>query len=306
MKRFLFRLLIFFSCLVAIDMLVGGVFPILVDAAKGGDNWRNNYICNETSEDILIFGSSRAIHHYNPAIISDSTGLSCYNCGQDGNGIILNYGRLQMIEQRYAPKCIIYDITAVFDLLAGDDDHKYLKWLKAYYDRPGIPEIFESVDKTEKYKMMSNMYRYNSSFVQIVSDCIYPRQSSELKGYRPLEGEMDMMKVREDDSVEPKQVSYQYDSLKLYYWDKLIQLSSKSKLILVISPSWYGTEPGQYAPLLERCAENGLTLINFANDPKYLRNPEYFKDGMHLNSKGADEFTRDLMRVLKEKGVSLY
>ena len=301
MKRFLFRLVIFFACLVAIDLLAGGVFPRLVDAAKGGDNWRNNYICNETSEDILIFGSSSAIHHYNPAIISDSTGLSCYNCGQDGNGIILNYGRLQMIEQRYVPKLIIYDITPSFDILVSDDNHKYLNWLRAYYDRPGISEIFESVDKTEKYKMMSNMYRYNSRFVQIVSDCVRPLQSSGLNGYRPLEGAMDMMKVRDNDVEDAEQISYQYDSLKLYYWDKLFQLTSNTKLILVLSPLWYGMRSEEYAPLQKVCEEYGLVLINFANNPKYLQNPEYYKDGMHLNAKGADEFTRDLIKVLKEK-----
>ena len=303
MKRFILRLVIFAACLVAVDLLTGGVFPRLVDAAKGGDNWRNNYICNETSEDILIFGSSRAIHHYNPAIISDSTGLSCYNCGQDGNGIILNYGRLQMIEQRYVPKLIIYDITPSFDILTGDDNHKYLSWLRAYYDSPGIPEIFESVDKAEKYKMISNMYRYNSRFVQIVSDCVRPLQSSGLNGYRPLEGEMDMMKVRGNDSEDAEHISYQYDSLKLYYWDKLFRLASNTKLILVISPLWYGMSPEQYAPLQKACEEYGLVLINFADNPKYLQNPEYYKDGMHLNAKGADEFTRDLVLLLKNMDI---
>lgn len=49
------------------------------------------------------------------------------------------------------------------------------------------------------------------------------------------------------------------------------------------------------------CDEYSLVLINFADNPKYLQNPEYYKDGMHLNAKGTDEFTRDFLRALKEK-----
>lgn len=155
MKRFFVKIIIFGVLVLAIDMAVGLIFPMLVSNAKGGDNKRNNYICNDTKEDILVFGSSRAIHHYNPEMISDSTGMTCYNCGQDGNGIILNHARLKIITERYAPKYIIYDVTPGFDLLAGDDNHKYLGMLRAYYDRNGIPGIFESVDQTEKYKMQS-------------------------------------------------------------------------------------------------------------------------------------------------------
>lgn len=226
--------------------------------------------------------------------------MSCYNCGQDGNGIILNYGRYCMISQRYTPKIIIYDIIPSFDLLAGDDDHKYLKWLKAYYDRDGIPEIFESVDKTEKIKMMSNLYRYNSSFVQIVSDCVRPLQSSGQNGYRPLYGEMDRMKIsKKQKSSEP----VRYDSLKLAYMEKFVNRCGDTRLVFVISPTWDGMDEDAYLPVERICRDKNILFVNFANNPKYIHNYRYFKDGAHLNSVGADEFTRDLMSVLREKGV---
>lgn len=195
MKKFLSGTVLFLLIAVILDIACGQMCSYLVNHAKGGDNGRNNYICNKVEEDILVFGSSRAIHHYNPVILADSLGMSCYNCGQDGNGIILNYGRMQLIWQRYRPKIVIYDVIPGFDLLSGEDNHKYLGWLKAYYDMPGIPEIFQSVDATEKYKMLSRMYRYNSKFLQIIADYIHPMQSDGIKGFRPLEGEMDTMMV---------------------------------------------------------------------------------------------------------------
>lgn len=296
MKKFIYRIIIFLTCLFVADMVAGMVFSLLVGKAKGGDNWRNNYICDKTNEDILILGSSRAIHHYNPIIISDSMGMSCYNCGQDGNGIILNYGRYDMIMQRYTPKIIIYDIQPSFDLMAGDDNHKYLKWLKAYYNRNGIPEIFESVDKTEKFKMMSNLYKYNSIFVQIIGDYLHPLQSSGQKGFRPLYGDMDKMKISKKEELEE---TIHYDSLKLAYWNEFINKSKMVKLVFVISPTWNGMSPSHYKPIQEICHDRGFLFINFANDLKYMHNYAYFKDGGHLNSKGADEFTKDLINRLK-------
>ena len=82
MKKFLFRIVLFFALILVVDVVVGKVFAYMVDNAKGGDNGRNNYICNTVNADVLVFGSSRAFHHYNPIIIEDYLGKSCYNCGQ--------------------------------------------------------------------------------------------------------------------------------------------------------------------------------------------------------------------------------
>lgn len=299
MKRFLIQIGIFFLLITVIDVIAGKTFSYFVDHAKGGDNGRNNYICNETSEDILIFGSSRAIHHYNPVMLSDSLGLSCYNCGQNGNGVILNYGRYQLICQRYIPKLLIYDVTSGFDLLAGDDNHKYLGWLRAYYDREGIPEVFESVDSIEKYKMLSQMYRYNTKFIQIVSDCINPLQSEGIKGFRPISQDMDTMKI----SKKPqKKESYNFDSLKMSYLEKMIVESKDTKVVFVVSPSWYGMDTLQFKPIKDICQRRNILFIDFSNTPKYIHNNYYFRDGSHLNARGANEFTCDLIVELKKLG----
>ena len=273
-----------------------------MDHAKGGDYKRNNYICGEVNEDILIFGSSRAIHHYNPVIISDSLDMSCYNCGQDGNGAILNYGRYQLINQRHHPKILIYDVASGFDLLAGEDNHKYLKWLKAYYRREGIPEIFESVDDTEKYKMVSQLYRYNSNCIQILTEYLHPMQNDGIKGFRPNNGEMNTMKISRRDSTKKKE--YVYDSLKLSYLKRMINESEDTKIVFAVSPCWDGADTTSFQPIKELCEEYELPFIDFSNSPKYVHHNEYFKDGTHLNARGADEFTRDFIRELRMREVT--
>lgn len=301
MKKFLFETVLFLLIAVIIDIACGQICSYFVNHAKGGDNGRNNYICNKVEEDILVFGSSRAIHHYNPIILADSLGMSCYNCGQDGNGIILNYGRMQLIWQRYRPKVVVYDVIPGFDLLSGEDNHKYLGWLKAYYDKPGIPEIFQSVDATEKYKMRSQMYRYNSKFLQIIADFIHPMQSDGIKGFRPLEGEMDTMMVSTSNKKE--KIVYQFDSLKISYFNKMLDEAGNTRFVFVVSPSWEPINHASLKPIIDICHKRGIPFMDFSNSPKYIHQRKYFKDGSHLNAVGADEFTRDLVKSLKRFGI---
>ena len=110
MKKFILHILVFFAIVTAVDYVAGKVFRYIQIKAGGrtGAEW---YACKEMKEDIIIMGSSRAIHHYVPRIIADSLGMSCFNAGQDGNGIILQYGRWKMISERYTPKLIIYDVN---------------------------------------------------------------------------------------------------------------------------------------------------------------------------------------------------
>lgn len=294
MRKHLVKILLFLVIVALLDVVTGLVFSRLTHVARGGDTARNEYICNGTHEDILIFGSSRAIHHYNPDIITDSTGLSCYNCGQDGNGAILNYGRFHLICQRYRPKMVIYDVMPLYDYLQGEDNSKYLGWLRPYYDRDGIADIFKAVDPMEQYKMMSQMYRYNSRFVQILSDCLRSGQADDRNGFMPLEGELDTLKIKPEEYQ-----SQELDLIKVTYLQRMLDESDETGFVMVVSPYWYGMDAHLLEPVKKLCEERGITLLDFSNDAKYLHNDNYFIDGAHLNARGADEFTRDLVSMLK-------
>lgn len=286
----------FFAIITVVDFASGCAFKHIESEAKGGYTYRDYYICNQLETDILVSGSSRCVRHYNPQIITDSLNLSCYNSGQMGNGIILNYGRLRMIKERKPPRLIIYDLHPGFDLLKGEDNHRYLTWLKSHYDRTGIADIFLRIDKTEKYKMQSMMYRYNSRWVEIFIDYFHPVFSERNDGFEPLKGELDKMKIKTDTGT--KAAAYNYDPVKIDYINYLIELSAGSKLLFVVSPSWYGMDSLQFEPVRNLCMERGIPFYDFSNDPKYVHCDAFFKDGSHMNEKGADEFTKDLVSIV--------
>ena len=298
MKRFLILIGLFFVLMFGLDQLSGLAFNWLSKHAKGGYIAHHNYILEDTNEDILIMGSSRAIHHYNPKIITDSTGLSCYNCGQDGNGIVLFNGWWDIINDRYFPKMIIYDINPGFDIVQGEDNHKYLGWLKETYDHPGVQEIFDAVDKNERYKMQSYMYRYNSKFLQILADNIHPIFSIKGNGFLPLKGDIDSMKVDRNRKVKEE---FKVDTLKMNLIEDFVSDSKNTKVFFVISPMWYGSNPELVDYIKNYCDERNISFYDYSNNPKYVHQAKYFKDGSHLNEFGANEFTKDLMKQIRNK-----
>lgn len=301
MRKFIAKIGLFFVLMVIIDFAVGiGMRYTTARIAQGGVA-RDNYICNTVADDVLIFGSSRAEHHYNAQMISDSLGLSCYNCGESGCGIILAYGRLLMLLERHKPKVVIYEITPGYDYLLGGDNHKFLYRLKQHYERKGIDSIFWNVDATERFKMLSWMYRYNSSFLQnIVAAYLHISTDTGIKGFRPMVTPFDSLKVRDIQTFYEDEDSFQYDPLKMSYFNRFLDKTAAIKTFFVASPIWYGMNTAVFKPIKEICEQRNIPFLDFSNDPKYVHNSTYFADGNHLNAVGADEFTRDLIHKLKK------
>ena len=298
MKRFVIRLIVFLIIMFILDRGFGFTMAYLQNHAKGGYIGHHNYILNNSNEDVLIFGSSRAIHHYNPQVLLDSIGMSCYNCGQDGNGIVLFYGWWQLMKNRHQPKMIIYDVNPSFDLLKGEDNSKYLGWLRSEYDNEDVKHIFNDIDDSEKYKMLSMMYRYNSKFLQVVTDYLHPLFNISSNGYLPLKGKMDKMKIKKSNKVDKPTI--EFDKLKLSYMDAFIKDTKERgiKLIFVASPIWYGKNEEQFIPIENLCVKEGIQFYNYSNDTVFMHCDKMFKDGNHLNAYGADIFTQYLCNQL--------
>lgn len=296
MKKFVGKVLLFLVGLVFLDFLVGMGGKYLVSHAKGGDTGLSNYICRQMKDECIIFGSSRGMHHYDPNIISDSLGMSCWNCSMDGNGIVLMYGRYKMLSSRYTPKVLVYDVFSGYDLIAGDNN-TYLGRLRYYYDEPSVDSIFWSVDEKERFKMMSYCYRYNSQWLQLISDNIHPLQSDD-KGYKPVDSKMAYVPNKNEDKKE----FYQYDSLKLYYLKKLARdcKANGTKLVFAISPRYDTHKDDIYRPLKMICEEFQIPLINHYCDDDFVNNMDYFYDSMHMNRTGATKYTQKFVGELEK------
>lgn len=298
MKKYIIGITIFFVCFFCADRLVGYISDYLVEHAISGETQKNEYICDRTNEDILIMGSSRAVHHYDPRIIEDSLGLSCYNCGYDGSGSIYFYGLYKIITERYIPKYIIYDVTpfADYNVQENTDNAKFLGGLKYYYDRPGIASLFEMVSPGEKWKMKSNMYRINSKLIQMFKDCLNARPLYT-KGFFPQNKNM-----RESPDWTRDKKNIEIDPIRELCFRKLVK-ECKYKgthIIFCVSP-WYKRITDESFEFAKNIAEeNGIPFISLYNDSTLNRESSYFYDACHLNSLGANVYSSRIAHLIKK------
>lgn len=296
MKQFVIKLILFLFIIAGLDYVTGTIMDKVYAGTEKGDYGRNNYICTGTTADCLIFGSSRAIHQYDPKLIGEALGMTCYNCGEDGMGIITMYGRYQMIRQRHIPKVVIYDVVSGFDL-SPDDKSKYIGWLRYYADNNQIAELIDSIDHTERYKALARSYKYNSRFVDIINQRI-----SRVSGtaadydYSPLEGYITYR-------VDPPLVgeNYEVDAFKLSLFERMIHQCQQdgTKFVFAISPWYQAVDDTEYQSLISLSEKYNIPLLNHYKDKDINFNPELFKDASHLNVAGVELFDARVCNELK-------
>lgn len=299
MKRFLLYTTLFLAIVALVDFLFGIVMKGILTETEKGDWGRNNFIFNEVTADAIILGSSRAIHHYDPRVISDSLGMNCYNCGEDGMGILLMYARYRAIRERSIPKIVIYEVMPKFDLQVERDNQKYLKFLRPYSNIQAIDSIVCSISSTEKCKLSSQMYRYNSVFVDIVSHRFskVPRTATNYT-YSPL----DKQKSYEP-AIASNNKTIPCDSVKITYLEELIVQCKKNgtTLVFTASPMYKATSDMSFKPLKSLCKKYHIPFINHYCDTAFSSNRLFWADARHLNKIGAEQLSVVVATEIKKE-----
>lgn len=279
-----------------IDFIFGKTMDWLSSHSKGGDTRNIHYICNEFNDPIAIFGSSRANHHYDVSILSDILGMPAYNCGKDGNGILLSYALLQnMIKEGHIPSMVIYDFFPKFDLADNNDHLRAVDVISQYFRKEGMKDIINDLTPGDYYKMFLATYRYNSKFIQILSDAFTPKQKV-IKGYKPLEGTINTKFSADDTPFES------VDSLKIKYFEKFINLCEDNSIDLyfITSPVFHMAEkPESYDSIFKTYVSKKYPLMDFRNDSDYINHNELFVDPSHMNHLGAKKFSQNIADCIK-------
>lgn len=294
MKKFIIYIVIFLAIVVCIDFMFGIACRFLNANAKGGDTANHCHITATQTEPIIIMGSSRAIHHYVPEILEDSLGKGVYNCGVDGNGILFQYGRLSLLLERYKPEVLIYDVMPDFDI-SSPDVERDLGWLRRWYGHEVLDSLFHDISLSENWKMKSNLYRYNGSFIQMATDWLHPLQTVTDNGYKPMAGVIDYKPVYKDEAI------HEWHPLKHKYFCKLINLCKENgiRLIVAYSPQVGKTNSLEYTRVTELCKANDIPVIDYYGGGIFNDSLSYFSDATHLNDRGARAYSKSIVSRLR-------
>lgn len=294
--RFLIIVCAIAAALFALDRAFGFTMEHLTRKASGGDTANFLYINTALDDSIIVMGSSRANHHYHTPLLADSLlRMPAYNAGSDGNGILMaNMMLNNILAHGHKPKVILYDFFPKFDLFENNDHIKPMARMRPYIDIPGMDAIVDDIDPSENIKNLSQTYRYNSAFLQIISDYLRPQQKVAA-GYKPLYGEIESEFTRPDRIADASAE----DSLKVKYLRKLTDECRREgiRLVFIVSPYYF---PGLdfHTARLREIAGADAEILDFSSDTAFALHKELFQDPSHLNDKGAAKFTRMLADTL--------
>lgn len=304
MVKFIKKVLLFFVLIAIIDIACGFGFNYLRSHAKGGDTKKNYYISEQCCDDILILGSSRAARHYNSQVLEDSLGMSCYNCGEPGCGIITAYARYGMITNRHKPKLVIYEVSPLYDYFKSDDYLKYLGRVRQCAYQHSVRRLFGDLgDNLEGIRLISNMYRNNGYILQNVLDNVVEDETD--KGFKPLYGVLKSEKRKRPPL--PPFTEQVIDSLKLSFIEEMIIVSqhNNTKLMFMASPQYCNLNESkelekEYDEIIKLCNLHQVPFVNHTYIEGISDDYRLFQDYKHLNQKGATIYTQIVCDEIKD------
>lgn len=292
---FFFKFIVLFIFVFVSDFLLGNLLSYYYFKQKRGADYLTTYSIDSTKADLLIFGSSRASHHYQPSIFENHLNLTCFNVGRDGSFIFYHYAVLKAILKRYSPKIIILDFNDG-EFSKNESDYDRISVLLPYYkSHPEMRSMIELKSPYEKLKLLSKIYPYNSSLLIIAGgNAIFSKKKREdINGYIPLTRVW-------DDSIKNQNppVKYEIDTTKVKIYESFITdcLSSNVKLYVSCSPHFIKYTHKDYSILLaqEIAKKYNVKFLYHLQDSVFINNSKLFADPLHLNDKGAQLFSTNV------------
>ena len=303
-KWFIIRLLIVVIVLFACDRGTGWLLKYFYFKQKSGLLYRTTYAIDSTTAEILVFGSSRANHHYVPAVFEERLGHTFYNSGRDGSFLLSNYGVFKAVINRYRPVVVIFDLNPEEIGYAARNYERLSDLLPYYQGHPEIRSVVSLRGPFEKFKMISAIYPYNSLLTNIILGNLDLNKSRnpDDRGYIPI-APGTVRPDRASDLPERKPPDDAPDINMISALQDIIRICEQKqiKLLFVQSPHQNIRPESRYDSIFsEICAHRRVDYCNMSDSLVFKNHPALFNDSKHLNANGAYLFSKMVSARIKE------
>ncbi len=299
-RKFLYNFSIVALVVFVLDWAIGETLEYFYFHETTGAHYSTTYAIDSTRADVLIFGSSRATHHYVPEVFEDMLSLSYYNTGRDGHFIFYQTAVLKAILKRYSPQVIILDHTGAFD--NGREDYDRMSSLLPYYENhEEMREILELRSPYERIKLLSHIYPYNSMLLTIGmgNSSLNKKRKKDRKGYIPMHKNWPYPL---DSAAQDPVYAVNAEKLKAFR-DFITMAKEAGNIVMVInSPVNYLYDKSQTLEICQEiCAAEEVPYYDFSRDTTFLNHREFFADTHHLNDEGAKFLSAKVALLVREK-----
>lgn len=299
-KNFVLKLLAFFTTIIIADVVAGNLLKKAYWSQQKGFDYHTTYSIEKTRAAMLVFGSSRAVNIFDPHILKNELGVSCFNAGRVGQSVFYHYAVLQSVLKRYTPDAVILSLDAG-DFAKDSRDYDKLSQLLPYYAaHPEIRDIVQLKSKFEGIKMLSAVYPYNSMLLPIVKGRLNKNSNEHsTDGYIPLHrkfsGPLHKIDYADFALLDQQKVN----TYRLF----MAACKKAGTKLFVVCPPYMVDAEGQDASLVlaqKLAKENGIAFFDHSADPEYISSRDNFADFRHLNKDGSGKFSKDIARLMKE------
>jgi hypothetical protein len=273
----------------------------------------NRLVNGKINADVLICGSSRAVVHYNPLVISEIINQSVFNLGLNASLIDLQLPRLGVyLKYNKNPRLIIQNLdpfslsmsTAIYN------PKQYIPFLneeKVYHTLRGIEPDFWK----HKYIPLYSFAFYGVQFtawsirgwlgMEDRDHDIQYKNNGFMPGNLSWNEDFDKFKRKYPHGLN---VPIDDGAIKKLEYLVAVAQSKGSKMIFVYSPEYYENyhvilNREQLFTVFKHIADKyTIPLWNYSGTP-ITQSKEFFYNSQHLNSKGANIFSELLAKELK-------
>ncbi len=300
MKKLVYSLVIVAAALFAVDRLGG---QLMGWASRHSDDVfspKFRYLLDSVHEDVVLLGASRCHHHYVPAILADSLGMTVYNAGIGGaDNIFSHYIVLSHILERTVPKVVCLEVMPS-DYNRQPDPFAVISFFAPLWGHSAAADSVFSLAGTAWRYRLSHLYRYNAKAPSTLWGLALNRQQGSDHGYMPLPEPR-----QHPDTLTRETPDLSRDPLKTDYLERLANLCRQKdiRLVFVVSPKYTQVGADHYAPLRTFADRHHIPFLDYHTAALYHDHPDYFKDAVHLTDRGARlfsaRFAHDLRQVLQ-------
>lgn len=262
-----------------------------VDRLYFSQSHKKAYALNGVHEDLLVMGYSRAENHYIPAILTDSTDLSCFNFGTGGQNIYYQYALLNTVLLHHTPRAVLLELGSIDYLKtsSASDKDKLSQLSPLYAHCAAVRELLNGKGMYESWKFLFGSFAFNSTFSDMLYTSIVKENNPSMKmqGYIPIIGAY-------NEPLAPERVEYEeLDTEKIACLDRFVRLCEDNgiRLVVAISPAFQIAEPEFRQKIVDRLRDSGVPVANYSGLLAEPRFRSYFKDALHLNHIGAEYYT---------------
>lgn len=301
------RSLAFVSSFIAIFIAIDwGLAVVLSKAAArletGGQVGHANYAIKHIDEEVVIFGSSRAVYHIDPDILSRELGLSAFNAGSPGQGI--RYARaIESLLLGRGSQARLFVLQVDPKNLWGSKPARLQRLAPFYGQDPVLDALLASNSPAARFKFQIRTYRYNSLLMPIVGNLLATRPALG-NGFRIMPPDRPQNLSRPDDPIEdPGPI---HEDMSRLYVDFISSARERGiQVAFVDGPRWRpegvnSTDRIGHAHLEELARAHGAAWIRIDElDYPVFLDSKYFADVSHLNHAGAKIFSRLLAERLR-------